>query len=519
MVITRTGEVRGRIRWVVCAAAALMAGSAWSQAWRVEPSVAATAVLSNNVDMVGRDAARSDLVLTLSPLLLLRGTGAGYQLEGSIGATAVHYTGNTLTDRLLPNVHVGLKSRIVDRLFFVESRIDAETTGVDPFRTVGDGATTYNKQNVTRLRLSPYIDRELSPQTRLLLRSDNTWANVGTAETETATATTTPSSDAYVQSNLLRFEAQPRPLGLQLEGTRLDTRLKQQGVESTVLNDTVRGVVTYAPDPQLFLGLRYGHDRVEYSTTRVSDTFKGYGLRWAPTERTNLDAALERRFFGNGWMFNLAHRTPFLNVSANYVRQLTSYAQSLASLPTSGSTTAMLDEIYRLSIPDAAKRSELIRNIIAKYNLPANMTGPFNIFSDRPQVQTAGGLTLALLGVRHALTLRVFQQKTIDLPGSDLTVQLPASNVLQRGWTIDLNRRLTPDTAANVGLNYARNENLGGLGLGGETTIRGVRLGLTQRLSPRSDATAGLRHNRATSTVGVAEAIESAAFVGMTHRF
>lgn len=515
----RVSRLGGRYL-LTCIAGLSLAGSAWSQAWRVEPTAAASVVATDNVTLAASAAAQSDQILTFAPQLLLRGSGASYRLDGSLGATGVHYMRHTLSDRVLPSAHLGLNARVVDRLLFLDSRVDADTTGVDPFRSVGDGVTTYNKQTVYRSRLSPYLDRELSSQTRLTLRSDNTWARIGTAETTNGVATTTvtpPNASTYVQTDLLRLETQPRPLGYQLEATRLDTLTRQQGTESTVLNDTLRAVLLYAPDPDFYAGVRFGRDKVDYSTVHIADTFTGFGLRWAPSARTNLDAQVENRFFGRAWLANLVHRSPFMTLSANFSRQLTSYAQSLATLPTAGSTSTMLDQIYRVSIPDASKRADVIRSLITKYNLPDTTSGPLDIFSDRPQIQESGGLSVAFLGVHHTVTFNIFQQKTIDLPGSEQGVTLPSRDVLQRGATLGLIRRLDPNTALDTGLSYTRSDDLGVVGR--ETTSRGVRLGLSHKLSPRSDATAGLRHNLVTSTVGVAEAKESAAYVGMTHRF
>jgi uncharacterized protein (PEP-CTERM system associated) len=494
-----------------------LAGAAQAQTIRVEPSVAASVVATNNVDLSASAAARSDLVLSVSPQVLLRGTGGNYQFDGSVGVTGVHYTRGTLTDRLLPRAHVGASARLIDRLLFVEGQLDADTTGVDPFRVVGDGATTYNRQNVTRMRLSPFIDRQLSPLTRLTLRSDNTWAHVGNAQNSTtATTTTTPGNDTYVQSDLLRLDRRPTPLGYQLEATRVDTSLRQQGTDSGVLTDTERAILLYAPDPQLHLGLRLGHDRVEYATTRISDTFRGVGLQWAPSLHTNLDMMVEQRFFGSGWTANLLHRSGFLSMSVNLSRQLTSYAQSLATLPSAGSTSTMLDQIYKLSIPDDARRAQVIRELMARYNLPDNTSGPLDIYSDRPQILQSGGLNFTLTGVRHTLSLNLFQQKTIDLGGQETTVPLPSRDVLQRGWTLSLNRRMTPYMTANGAVSYAHSEDLGLIGR--QTTSRSVRLGLSRKLSPRSDASAGLRLTQVSSTIA-ADAQETAVYVGMTHRF
>lgn len=485
-----------------------------AQTLRIQPSVAASLLATNNVELADKANAKTDYVLTVSPRLGLTGQGAGYQLEGALGLNSVTYLNSSDSNKILPTANIGGTLRVVDQLLYINSRLDVDTLAVDPLMTAAEGGTAItNRQNIYRYRLSPYIDRRLTEHTRLTARSDNTWVR-----TENLSSTAGSNTHAYVQNDVVRLESEPLPLGFQIEGTRLDSRLDQGGVRSDVLGDAARVVVLYALDPQFQVAVRGGRERFEYSTTQYTDSIRGYGLRWLPSERTNLEAMYEKRFFGNGWQANFVHRGPSLALSANLTRQITTYAQSLATLPTAGATSTLLDAAYKNTVTDDLKRAELIKGMIAKYNLPENLSGPLQIQSNRPQIQQGGSVTLALLGVRHTLSLRLFQQRMEDLPTDDPVLALFTSAVLQRGLTLGFNRRLDPQTTLDSAYTYVRAEDLI---LSGETVTQSFRLGLNHKVSERTLTNAGLRYTRATSTrSGIAPLItESAAYVGLSQSF
>lgn len=494
-----------------------LAGTAAAQ-WRLEPTLTSSLMASNNIDMAQSSSAKSDLVLSLGPRLLVHGKGGSYQVEGSVSTNAVAYLQGSLASRILPVAHLGANTRLVDQMLFLDSRVDVETTSADPFQATAGGAAAYNRQLVRRLRLSPYVDRKIQPGMQLTARIDQVWTTTGST-TGSILGTDIPGTRSQVQSDLLKFDVKPQPLGYQIELTRVDTRMTQSGKESDVLNDTARAVLSYAPDPELQLGLRAGRDKVVYSATSIANSFTGYGLRWQPSQRTSLDTAVERRFFGNGWTLQFVHRSPFLVLTTSAARQLATYAQSLANLPTSGSASALLDAAYRTSVADEAKRAELVRSLIARYNLPENLSGPVELFSNRPQVQQVASLNLALLGPRHSVSMRLYQQKTEDLPDQDPILALIGRRVLQQGWSANFDRRLTPSFNATIAFSRAVTRDVSDPG--GEAVTRGARLELVNRLSGHTTLTGGVRRTLSTSTMrnGIPQATESAIFIGLNQSF
>lgn len=488
----------------------VLQGTAHAQSWRIAPALKATATTTSNVGL--QASGTMDTVVTVTPQVQLLGTGPDYRLTGTLAADAVVYLGRSRTDRIFPRGSLALNGRVVDRLLFVDAELGADTTSSLPFDLLTDGATTYNVGTTTRQRFSPYIDRELSPSSRITARTDHVLTQ------GRGTSTVANDADAYVQTHSARYDLRPEPTGLRAEWNYQNTRYDDSTAGGLTLQ-TARLSALYAPDPTLILGLTGGRDAASYTTNDVSETLRGVALRWAPSERTVLDALLEKRFFGNGWTVNFSHRSPFMAISAGTVRQATTYASRLGVLQAGGDVATLVDAILQTRIQDPGLRQIAVQDLIAKRGLPNTLTGPVDLFSRTVQLQQGGNVTVALLGVRHTVTLRIFQTRTEDLrgPTEDSVIGL-ASDATQRGMTLGLTRRLTPETSADLTFTHTKTDGLGpNLGLRSSNSI--VRLGATHSLSPRTTLSGAVRHQTGSSTLIGVDATESAVSVGMLHRF
>lgn len=234
------------------------------------------------------------------------------------------------------------------------------------------------------------------------------------------------------------------------------------------------------------------------------------------------DAVVERRFFGTGWNATLTHRTPFMALSAGMVRQASTYAARLGSLQAGGNVPSMIDAILQTRIQDEVVRQAAVQDLMTKRGLPTTLNGPVDLFSRTVQLQQGVNVTLALVGVRHTVTVRVFHIRLQDLygPNDDTPGILGlASDSIQRGASLGLSRRLTPDTTADLTLVQTRTE---GIGLNASLGTRNgtlVRLGATHALSPRTTVIGSVRHQTGSTALSTGNATETAVSAGVLHRF
>lgn len=520
MAITMRRE-SGRLHPVARSVAALCFGlsAAWpalADAWRVETNAQANAVASNNVGMANSENAQSDVVLTVTPQMQVTGLGAGYRLEGDLGFDGITYLARTRADHIYPRARLGLNAQLVDRLFYVDTALDADTAAQNPFGVLSEGTTGLNRATITRERISPYIRRELGSNALLLLRSDNSWT-----QTANVRGTAGGTRRSEVHSHVLRYEMLPRPLGLQFQVTRLDSRTNDPiaANDGEATFDTARLSLLYAPITDLYVGVTGGRDRGAFGNTDTSGTLSGVLLRWLPTPRTDLYASAEKRFFGTGWNGRFTHRSPFMVVSGTVDRDASTYASELASISADSSVASLLDAGLTSRISDPQERQQAVNDAIRQRGLPRALSGAVNMTSLFARLIQRADVSVALLGTRHTMVTRVFQQTTTDLlDPNDTVTDVTSANARQRGLSFTLSRRLTPDTTADASYTYTR---VAGFGIteGLRTVNKSLRLGVSHNLSPRSTVAGGVRYRQFDSTRGVLSAQETAVFVGALHRF
>ena len=245
-------------------------------------------------------------------------------------------------------------------------------------------------------------------------------------------------------------------------------------------------------------------------------------MKWAPTERTEINGTYERRYFGNGGSLQWTHRSPFVAFSLNASREPNALGTSFLLNPNAGSVQSLLDAIYTTRYPDPVERAAIVNSVIAGLGIPSTLGGAVEVFADYAQLRDSLIASAVFQGVRTTVTTRVFSIKSRQLIQEDapfVPLAGQADNA-QKGLSIDMTRRLTATLTMEVGAGYATAEGLGIAALP-KTKSASLKFGFAQALSPKTRVTLGTRFQR-TDITGPgqdATADELAAFVGMAHRF
>jgi uncharacterized protein (PEP-CTERM system associated) len=495
------------------ALAGLLAGAAFAaQAQRADlrPAVQVKSITTSNVSFTTADLAKADSLLIVTPRLDAVLTHPDYRLSANLAADLVTYVGRSRADRVLPQARVDLNAKLVDRWLYLDTNLAAGSTSFNPFGVLEvDSATVFNRAKFYQERISPYLDHLLAPGERVQLRTDHSWTQ------NTGGTATVGAIRSYLESQVARYDLRPTPLGLSADAVR-STSTYGATANSDVTFETVRVSPTYAVNPTLDVFASVGRDVGQYASTRRSEALVGGGLRWAPSPRDLLDGRIEQRFFGTGWAINATHRSPFMVVNANLVRQATTYSARIAALPAGGDVAQLLDALLTTRIPNPADRATAVQQMIAQQGLPTTLAAATDLFSPTAQLQQAASVSMALMGARHTVTLRLFYDRAEDLLGND-PPPLLSGNLRQYGLSLSANRRLQSDLTADLG--YTQLHVAGfGPNLGQLTTNRSYRLGATQQLSLRTSVSATLRRLLVDSS-SVANANQSALTLGLLHRF
>ena len=496
---------------IALAAAWTPPGDAGAQAMRFEPMVTSTLTWTNNSNYGDpQRSAEDDGILDVMAGFRLSGGGAQWRISGTLGAEVLKYVNGSQTDELFPRADLSLETQLVPRWLSLNAGILSTRESENVFSPVAEN-TVVNRFNVTQYRVTPVLDREISPTLRFTARSDNTWTSASKASINV--------SDGYFARHAIALTAQPAPLGGAVEAERAETRY-QDSLNDHLVRDTARAIGTYAFNPQLSLSLVGGYERVDVDLGQTTEqTLYGGRLQWQPTDRTRINATVEHRFFGTGWDMQLSHRTPFLAFEVRWLREASSFIERLYSIPQGANIASLLDAAFTTRFPDAAERARVVQEFLAQRGLSETAPGALNLYSDRLNLYTSLNASVAYLGPRWSSAWAVYRARIEELPpeaGGAPIVVLPVDSE-QTGVTWNTSYRLSPNAALVGTLGWVK---VNGLGLndGEHSRQRTARLEFNQVLSPRTTGRIGVRRQLFDSNVNP-NSQETGVYVGLTHQF
>ena len=268
----------------------------------------------------------------------------------------------------------------------------------------------------------------------------------------------------------------------------------------------------------MVLGLRTGRDHTRFQLNEFTDPLKGVTLNWKPSERTELNAVAEQRFFGKGGELTFNHRSPYFTVFARLQRTPTTSSDSLGVLPAGSDLAAALDEILSTRITNPVERAREVQEIIVNRGLSPTLTQALEVFSESAQLLQSGQVTLVLLGARHTAALTVFSTKAVALthPGEE-SLALNIRDNRQDGGSLQLSRRLTPQSSVNL---FVTGTRIVGLGVAADlaSVSKALRVSFDQQLGTRTTTSVGVRRQLLYSSQQP-YAQESSVYGTILHRF
>ena len=506
-------------RWALAAvAAAASASMAHAQTIRLLPELDASLTLSNNAAYATVGQAQADAVLTLAPRMSIFSRGAQVQVDGNVGAEAVLYARGTQRSILRPRGGLNLRSQPVDRWLHFDASLSVDRVSADPYAAQPQSASSFNDYTSLRLRATPYLQRELTPSLSLLVRSDHVLTHRVGSTSAADPGGTEPSRDAHVQEQLFLLQQRPLPLGWALEMRRQDTTYVAEA--AAVLRQTsARMSANYAIGEGFDIGVVAGHELSQYSLQDRSDNIVGLRALWRPTDRSELRANVERRFFGTGLDVELRHRTPWFSFSARFDRQPVAQAGTHLLGQAGGDVAAMLDGMLSTRVPDPAARQLAVQGLIRDYQLPTTLVRPLELYTSYAQLQQEASATAVFQGRLTTVSATLYLRRRERLVNVDdvLAPSALTSDNEQRGLELTASRRLSPLTTVTAAFRHTRIQGLAASS-NRESTDTALSLGVSRALSPTSRLGLSLRHQRATSAVTSA-ASESALTAMLSHRF
>jgi uncharacterized protein (PEP-CTERM system associated) len=463
---------------------------------------------TNNVNLQPNDVRRSDWVTQLTPGFNVALVGAHSSLTGSVSVPILLYarTGGE-NNKVEPQVSLLGNAELIEHLLYVDGLIAVNQQYLTPFgqRSGSLANSTDNRYTAQEYRLSPYVRGSAGSDYSYELRDNNIWSN----------GNNTVVNGSYTNELVGFFRRDPRPLGWAVEIDRTSTKFQDQ---SRQLQELARLRGLYQADPQMLLSASAGYEYNDLLIETKEDVIYGVGVRWRPSERTNLDASWEHRYFGSSYNVVFDHRTPLSVWSLVASRNVTSYPQQLGALPGGIDVAAALNQLFLSRVTDPVARQNIVSQLIQDRGLPPFLSDPVTIYTQQLQLQETLIGTIGLLGARNSVFGSIYRQRVEPVSGSGnvLPPELESlQNNTQVGGNLVWTHSLTPQVALSGSIDGSRTTDNAGPGVTRQGT---VRLGVTTPLSLLTTIYAGLRYQISRSNVNF-DYNEAAAFVGLYHRF
>src|SRR5205814_8058265 len=250
-------------------------------------------------------------------------------------------------------------------------------------------------------------------------------------------------ANAYTNDLFGTFQRDPRPLGWAVDVDRTATTFQDQSQQLLELA-RVRGL--YRVDAQVELSASGGFEHNDLLLESKDDVIYGVGIKWRPTERANVEASWEHRFFGASYNVVVENRTPLSVWSLIASRNITTYPQQLAALPGGIGVANALDQLFLSRVPDQTARQALINQLILDRGLPAFLSNGVNIYSQQVTLQESLVASAGLLGARNSVFFSVYRQRQQPITGSGNVPPelLGFQNNTQYGANVVWSHTLTP---------------------------------------------------------------------------
>lgn len=477
----------------------------------VQPFVNAQLLSTDNALATVSPEKRSDVVLSVSPGVAIRHRGGNTQIDGRWQFNAIHYHQGSQQDRIQPAGDITLRTDVAGKGIGLDARLASEQVRNTLASSASISPQTTETYTNTLFSLTPFIRRQLDPETEFEARVGRTWLRI---KEDRTSATRRPDSDLTAAE--LRLHRQPTRLGYELDFSDQRTKVDGQSDNALVLTRGTASLL-YRLFTELEIGGIVGHENTKVLTSDVSDSVSGVRWRWQPTERTHFDGQLTHHFYGQGWRIDATHRAPWLALGLFSRRSIETYASSLATLQAGGSIRTALGNILTTRVPNPAERDAAVDAIMRNNALPETVQTARDLYSLNASLRQDAGGQLTLLGRRDIVLFSSGYARSMPING--LEALLPVNAVKEYYFDTQISHRLTPESTLTGGLRWTRTYTT----LTNQDTRRGRdfswNAAFNQQLNPRTTTTIGLRRLITHNPLAINTRGETAVFVGVGHRF
>ncbi len=468
----------------VTAAILLLAPSANAAEWTIKPNLGFSESYSDNIRRATLGNEQGDWITQISPGFSMNAAGPRLMLTSNYTMQNLLYGKSKQYNSTRHNLSANAHAELVNNLLFLDgtASISQQNTSTLGPQALNNFTITNNRADVTALSISPTLKHRFQG-----------WANSEIRYTH-GIVNTNAAGLANNQTDGIAFKLNSGTSFTNLRwGLHYNKQKSSYGnIGQAINNQTYAGNLGYMVTPRFSLNASAGYEKSDYISIAKQPQGPHYsaGFIWAPSQRTNIDASIGRRFYGNSYSLNARHRSRKTTWGLGYSEDIT--------------TT----------------QSQFLINT----GLPAQiLPGPANFLSNRVFLQKSLTASATLHGQRNSLTFNLFDvlreaqtSQTVNLGLLGTANQALSDKSKQLGGNVSWNYQLSPYTSTSLTAGYTKNSfpaaNI-------TTNDKNLQLGVTSKLQADFGYSISLRHNQHKSSLPNSDSRENSLTASLLMQF
>ncbi len=301
--------------------------------WEFNPRLTVSETYTDNVRLgaaglgagsgFGSNQQGGDLITQINPGVLFKGTGRRFNMSTNYSMNNLIFAKNSNLTRIRHQLNANATTELIKDFFFIDGtarRVQQNISALGP-QAVDNTNVTGNRLDLRIYNVSPYLRYRFKNLASTELRYTR-----GIVESSIRNGLRNSQRDNYQFSLNSGSAFRTLQWGVNYNNqiihfTRTSREMK---LERSIAN------LRYNLTSQFALTATGGYENNSFGSALRSDISAPswtVGFFWAPTERTNLNVAAGKRFFGDTYTGEFNHRTRLTTWSARYIEEITTFNQ------------------------------------------------------------------------------------------------------------------------------------------------------------------------------------------------
>lgn len=456
--------------------------------WVIVPRISLTETFTDNGNLnSARGGGGSEQITQITPGIRIQGESARLKANIDYGLSKLYYAQHSQANKTQNSLNAQGTFEAIENWLFLDAGGNISQTSISAFGTQSSSNVSINSNSTetSSFRFSPYTRGRLSDFAEYLVRY--------TRSTTRSDGSTSTNTDSDEWSANLHGGVGFGGLSWSFDALRQDI---QRSTGRNNESERLFGNLYWEPARQWRFRISAGRETNNFtSPDKETRTTHGYGLDWRPTDRTNVSAFRERRFFGDGHSFTVTHRTPLSSWRFSDTKDVSAMHQSGSTVV--GTIYDLFLALVPASVTDPLDRAAVANAAIQGLGLSPDQRVYSDFLSSQATLSRRQDLSFALIGANNTVTFTASQSRRQALANQslalfDLNLSL-ASEIEQRGLNINWSHKLSPLSSLSAGASASTTSGQNGTAGNVRSTQKSMNVTYSTKLGAHTSASLGLR--------------------------